>query len=163
MGPVYGPERWPSEEKSRRREMQNEDSRFLLAYGEQDKENGCARCAHFSLFTPVSATPITPSSAPSRRPLRLPPTSARSGDPAGFLQFQCVVEEGAEVFYVYELQVSGALCGRRTHPRSPDGLAATASQKLLSLSLALLHGAALVGGRDAPVKLRTRPPLMRRV
>lgn len=43
MGPVFGPDKWPSEEKSRRREVQNEDSRFLFAYGQTDKENGRAR------------------------------------------------------------------------------------------------------------------------
>lgn len=77
MGPVFGPDKWPSEEKSRRREMQNEDSRFLLAYGQTDKENGRARAPPAPEPSPL--LPATTSSAQSSQLLSLSSSFTRQG------------------------------------------------------------------------------------
>ncbi len=77
MKPVYGSQAWKKEGKEKKEEMLSDDARFLVA-----------RNADAPSADPVNTENMDPN------------------EPLGFVHYRFVLEEGAAVLYVYELQIA---------------------------------------------------------
>ena len=77
MKPVYGSQAWKKEGKEKKEEMLSDDARFLVARNAE---------------TPSADAENTENVDPN--------------EPLGFVHYRFVIEEGAAVLYVYELQIA---------------------------------------------------------